>query len=168
MPATPSPTDERLRHYIAKRMRMSHIDQPLMLMELLGHGFARNLGGSDDLSNLQSLCFRCNAAKRWEVGCVFCALEASGRVLLENELALCIADADPVTPGHSLVIPGRHVADGLALHQPEWNAVVDAGRRSRNQIRWAGTVRWRAARRPEPAWPVSDHGWPASSARSLR
>jgi hypothetical protein len=29
--------------------------------------------------------------------CVFCALEASGRVLLENELALCIADADPVS-----------------------------------------------------------------------
>ena len=32
----PSPTYERLRDYIAKRMRMSHIYQPLMLMELLG------------------------------------------------------------------------------------------------------------------------------------
>ena len=41
MPPTPSSTDERLRDIIAKRMRMSHIDQPLMLMELLGHGFAR-------------------------------------------------------------------------------------------------------------------------------
>jgi hypothetical protein len=41
MPPTPSPTYERLRHYIAERMRMSHVDQPLMLMELLGHGFAR-------------------------------------------------------------------------------------------------------------------------------
>jgi hypothetical protein len=132
------------------------------------HIVPRNQGGSDDLSNLQALCFRCNAAKRWEAGCVFCGLEASGLVLLENELALCIADADPVSEGHSLVIPRRHGADGLALYQPEWNAVVDAGRRSRNQIRWAGTVRWRAARRPEPAWPVSDHGWPASSARSHR
>jgi hypothetical protein len=37
----PSSTYERLRDTIAKRMRMSHIDQPLMLMELLGHGFAR-------------------------------------------------------------------------------------------------------------------------------
>jgi len=36
MPPTPSPTYERLRETIAKRMRMSHIDQPLMLMELLG------------------------------------------------------------------------------------------------------------------------------------
>ena len=38
---------------------------------------------------------------------------------------LCIADADPVTPGRSLVIPRRHGADGLALHQPEWSAVVE-------------------------------------------
>ena len=37
IPPTPSPTYERLREYIAKRMRMSHVDQPLMLMELLGH-----------------------------------------------------------------------------------------------------------------------------------
>ena len=46
-------------------------------------------------------------------------------MLLENELALYIADADPVTPGHSLVIPRRHGADGLALHQPEWCAMVE-------------------------------------------
>ncbi len=36
MPPTSSPTYERLRDYIAKRMRVSHIYQPLMLMELLG------------------------------------------------------------------------------------------------------------------------------------
>jgi hypothetical protein len=41
MPPTPSPTYERLPEFIAERMRMSHIDQPLMLMELLGHRFAR-------------------------------------------------------------------------------------------------------------------------------
>jgi hypothetical protein len=28
MPPTPSPTYERLRDYIAKRMRMSHVYQP--------------------------------------------------------------------------------------------------------------------------------------------
>jgi 5-methylcytosine-specific restriction endonuclease McrA len=105
------------------------------------HIVPRNHGGSDDLSNLQALCFRCNAGKRdtdttdfrglqasyahRQDSCVFCALEASGRVLLDNKLSRCIADADPVTPGHSLVIPRRHVSDGLALHQPEWNAVVE-------------------------------------------
>ena len=36
MPPPPSATYQRLRHYIAERMRMSHVYQPLMLMELLG------------------------------------------------------------------------------------------------------------------------------------
>jgi hypothetical protein len=35
MPPSPSPTYERLRHYIAERMRISHVYQPLILMELL-------------------------------------------------------------------------------------------------------------------------------------
>jgi len=34
-------------------------------------------------------------------------------------------NAYPVTPGHSLVIWWRHGADGLALHKPEWNALVE-------------------------------------------
>jgi ATP adenylyltransferase len=41
MPPPPSATYQRLRHYIAERMRMSHVYQPLMLMELLGRGSAR-------------------------------------------------------------------------------------------------------------------------------
>jgi len=41
MPPTPSPTDERMRDTIAKRMRMSPVHQPLMPMEFLGQGFAR-------------------------------------------------------------------------------------------------------------------------------
>jgi hypothetical protein len=36
MPPTSSPTYERLRDYIASRMHMSHVYQPLMLMEHLG------------------------------------------------------------------------------------------------------------------------------------
>ena len=36
IPLTPSPTYERLSDTIARRMRMSHVYQPLMLMELLG------------------------------------------------------------------------------------------------------------------------------------
>jgi ATP adenylyltransferase len=115
------------------------------------HIIPKNQGGSDEITNLQALCFRCNAGKRdtdrtdfrsvhasyaqRQEGCVFCALEGSGRVLLENELALCIADAYPVSKGHSLVIPRRHVADGLDLHQPEWNAVVELLKLRREQLR---------------------------------
>ncbi len=70
-----------------------------------------------------------------EAGCVFCALECSGRMLLENE-------------GHSLVIPRRHGADGLELHQPEWNAVVGLLKLRREQLSaqdasisgWAGLL----------------------------
>ena len=79
---------------------------------------------------------------------MFCGLEGSGRVLLENELALCIADAYPVAPGHSLEIPRRHEADGLTLHQPEWNAVVELLKLRREQLSahvasisgWAGSL----------------------------
>ncbi len=35
-PAYSSPTYESLRDYVTRRIRMSTIDQPLMLMELLG------------------------------------------------------------------------------------------------------------------------------------
>ncbi|QVL51789.1 MAG: HNH endonuclease [Cyanobium sp. M30B3] len=53
----------------------------------MDHIVPSNQGGTGDLSNLQALCFRCNAGKR-ETGCVFYALEGSGRVLLENELRI--------------------------------------------------------------------------------
>ena len=47
-------------------------------------------------------------------------------LLLENELALCIADAYPVTPVHSLVIPRRHRADGLAQDTRSVGGMFDA------------------------------------------
>jgi hypothetical protein len=54
MPPHPSPTYQRLSEYIAERMRMSHVYQPLMLMELLRHrspapaqDFARRILGED-------------------------------------------------------------------------------------------------------------------------
>jgi hypothetical protein len=68
----------------------------------------RNQGGSDDFSNLQSLCFRCNAAKRWEAGCVFCGLEASGRALLENALE---AVHRRCLPGDAWAQPGDPAAE---------------------------------------------------------
>jgi hypothetical protein len=78
------------------------------------HIIPKNHGGSDDISNLQALCFRCNAGKRdtdttdfrgvqasygqRQQGCVFCQLEGSGRVLLENELAVWHCTSRSGTP----------------------------------------------------------------------
>jgi len=56
-------------------------------------GAPRNHGGSAAISNLQAFCFRDMQASygQREAGCLFCALKGSGQVLLEKELALCIA-----------------------------------------------------------------------------
>lgn len=102
------------------------------------HILPRNHGGGDELSNLQALCYSCNATKRdrddtdfrgiaeeyavREKGCAFCELPKE-RIVEENELALAFRDGFPVTPLHTLVIPKRHVADYFDLFQPERNAM---------------------------------------------
>jgi hypothetical protein len=43
------------------------------------HIVPKNQGGSDDLSNLQSLCFRCNAGNLWEARGGVCVLRAGGQ-----------------------------------------------------------------------------------------
>ena len=102
------------------------------------HIVPRKHGGSDDKSNLQALCYSCNAMKRdrddtdfrnvkdsyasRQDGCIFCEL-SEDRILEENELAIAVRDAFPVTALHTLVIPKRHVADYFELYQPERNAM---------------------------------------------
>jgi diadenosine tetraphosphate (Ap4A) HIT family hydrolase len=56
-----------------------------------------------------------------ESGCVFCETSPE-RVVATNELCFAIHDKHPVTPGHALVIPKRHVADYFGLGRPELNA----------------------------------------------
>ena len=46
--------------------------------------------------------------------CPFCELPLP-RIVAANELAVAIRDAYPVTEGHSLVIPRRHIADFFDL-----------------------------------------------------
>jgi len=41
--------------------------------------------------------------------CPFCALPQE-RIVMANDVAMAIRDAFPVSPGHTLIIPRRHVA----------------------------------------------------------
>lgn len=55
--------------------------------------------------------------------CPFCTLPL-GRILEENEHALRIRDAYPVSPGHSLVIPRRHLGSFFETTEPERRALL--------------------------------------------
>lgn len=50
--------------------------------------------------------------------CLFCTIPLE-RVVLHNELAYAILDGFPVTEGHALVIPRRHVQDYFGLTHEE-------------------------------------------------
>jgi diadenosine tetraphosphate (Ap4A) HIT family hydrolase len=103
------------------------------------HIIPKNLGGADTLDNYQALCYRCNSSKRdtdktdfreWQVlhkhrepGCFFCKPD-KGRILAESELAYILKDGFPVTEGHALIIPKRHVASLFDLFDPEVKACM--------------------------------------------
>ena len=105
------------------------------------HIFPKSLGGKDDLSNYQALCYSCNAAKRntddtdfrlfktlyeqREEKCLFCDIQSNDRkrIIAENNLAYAIRDGFPVTEGHTLFMPKRHVSDYFGLVQSEVNAI---------------------------------------------
>jgi diadenosine tetraphosphate (Ap4A) HIT family hydrolase len=65
--------------------------------------------------------------------CAFCHL-APARVVDENELAVSLADGYPVSPGHTLIIPRRHVADFFELSPAELGAVFEMVFRMRSRL----------------------------------
>jgi diadenosine tetraphosphate (Ap4A) HIT family hydrolase len=50
--------------------------------------------------------------------CVFCTLSDS-RIILANEHAIIIRDGFPISPGHTLVIPRRHVGSFFQITSEE-------------------------------------------------
>ena len=55
--------------------------------------------------------------------CPFCTLDAE-RIVLANELAAVIRDAFPVSPGHTLIIPKRHVGSFFDVTGDERKAML--------------------------------------------
>ena len=55
--------------------------------------------------------------------CPFCIRIVHSQVIFENELAVAIYDGYPVSRGHALIVPRRHIADLLALTEEEQTAI---------------------------------------------
>jgi len=70
---------------------------------------------------------------KWPFLCPFCSVDTK-RVVVQNELALAFHDAFPVTPGHILVIPRRHIADYFDLSPEEQTAVWELVNRVRDRL----------------------------------
>jgi diadenosine tetraphosphate (Ap4A) HIT family hydrolase len=56
--------------------------------------------------------------------CVFCTVDPD-RQLAENALAVALTDAFPVTPGHVLIVPRRHVTSFFDLALGEYVAIFE-------------------------------------------
>lgn len=65
--------------------------------------------------------------------CAFCALPAE-RILGESEHALWILDAHPVSPGHSLIVPKRHVESFFDTTPAEREAILSLLDRAREHV----------------------------------
>ena len=55
--------------------------------------------------------------------CIFC--EKKSEWIYDNEFFYAIFDVHPVSPGHALIIPKRHVVSILDLNRLEWNALKE-------------------------------------------
>lgn len=58
--------------------------------------------------------------------CVFCHLSADKTLLVETPLVVAFYDGFPVNPGHTLIIPKRHVPNYFELTQEEQQALWQA------------------------------------------
>jgi diadenosine tetraphosphate (Ap4A) HIT family hydrolase len=97
--------------------------------------------GKNDISNYQALCWLCNTNKgnrdktdfrnlenlyaERTKDCLFCDIQSidQQRIIAENNLAYAIRDGFPVTEGHTLFTPKRHIADYFGLVPAEVSAI---------------------------------------------
>ena len=68
-----------------------------------------------------------------KASCPFCALPAE-RILLLADEALVIRDAFPVSPGHTLVVPRRHIGSFFELTDAERVCMVELLARAKAEL----------------------------------
>ena len=64
--------------------------------------------------------------------CLFCDLAQHS--VIENELCYMIYDKFPVSDGHSLIIPKRHMETVFAMNADEWAAAGDLIKQAKQAI----------------------------------
>lgn len=59
--------------------------------------------------------------------CLFCDIQTNDqkRIVSENELAYAVRDGFPVTEGHTLIIPKRHVLDFFGLTEADRRGYIN-------------------------------------------
>jgi ATP adenylyltransferase len=115
----------------------------------IDHITPRKHGGTDELENLQALCYKCNANKGARdstnfrsvreglnyrmASCIFCDWPRR-EIVNENELAFAVRDRYPVTSLHTLVVSKRHSPTYFDLSDSEKRAVGWLLDKSREEI----------------------------------
>jgi len=107
-------------------------------------------GGKSTYENLQVLCKKCNGTKSNRYtgdfrelvcekldDCLFCDLQENDdkNKVLENDLAYAMLDKHPVTEGHTLIIPKRHIETYFEMTEEENNAVFELVKIRRKQLK---------------------------------
>jgi diadenosine tetraphosphate (Ap4A) HIT family hydrolase len=132
-----------LRYEVLKRAQfhceLCGIPHEVRALEV-DHIQPRKHSGTDDLSNLQALCWQCNSMKgardntnfselrktyeTKSMDCIFCGVDKK-RIIDENLLCFAILDQFPVTKLHTLVITKRHIPSWFDMSTSEHKAAND-------------------------------------------
>ncbi len=67
------------------------------------------------------------------MSCPFCTLPGD-RILLADPLAVAVRDGYPVSPGHTLIIPRRHLASCFDVTEAERQSLFDLLDRARSAL----------------------------------
>ena len=65
--------------------------------------------------------------------CPFCSM-APDKIIAQNSLSFTVRDTLPVSPGHTLILPKRHIASIFDATEDEVAALWDALQGARNEL----------------------------------